>query len=61
MTQAKSKCLALPMDNEKPKRRVRYSGTHPKAFKDKYKAENNGVEINKKNQSNTLFMKCPTN
>ena len=25
------------MDDEKPKRRVRYSGTHPKAFKEKYK------------------------
>ena len=36
MTEAKSKWLALPMDDEKPKRRVRYSGTHPKAFKEKY-------------------------
>ena len=25
------------MDDEKPKRRERYSGTHPKAFKEKYK------------------------
>lgn len=25
------------MDDEKPKRRVRYTGTHPKAFKEKYK------------------------
>ncbi|MBA2612656.1 MAG: 16S rRNA (cytosine(1402)-N(4))-methyltransferase RsmH [Bacteroidetes bacterium] len=25
------------MDDEKPKRRVRYKGTHPKAFKEKYK------------------------
>jgi 16S rRNA (cytosine1402-N4)-methyltransferase len=25
------------MDDEKPKRRVRYSGTHPKVFKEKYK------------------------
>lgn len=37
MRKAKSKCLALPMDDEKPKRRVRYSGTHPKVFKEKYK------------------------
>jgi 16S rRNA (cytosine1402-N4)-methyltransferase len=37
MRKAKSKCLALPMDDEKPKRRIRYSGTHPKAFKEKYK------------------------
>jgi len=25
------------MDDEKPKRRVRYTGTHPKSFKEKYK------------------------
>jgi 16S rRNA (cytosine1402-N4)-methyltransferase len=28
------------MDGEKPKRRVRYKGTHPKAFKEKYKELN---------------------
>lgn len=27
------------MDDEKPKRRERYSGTHPKAFKEKYKEQ----------------------
>ncbi len=32
-------CLALPMDDQEPKhvRRERYKGTHPKAFKEKYK------------------------
>lgn len=25
------------MDDEKPKRRVRYTGTHPKTFQEKYK------------------------
>ncbi len=28
------------MSDEKPKRRARYSGTHPKSFKDKYKEQN---------------------
>lgn len=28
------------MSDEKPKRRARYSGTHPKAFKEKYKEQN---------------------
>lgn len=28
------------MSDDKPKRRARYSGTHPKSFKDKYKEQN---------------------
>lgn len=30
----------MSSDDEKPKRRVRYKGTHPKSFKEKYKEQN---------------------
>ena len=36
------------MDDEKPKRRVRYKGTHPKSFKEKYK------ELNPENYSDDI-------
>lgn len=30
----------MSSDDEKPKRRIRYKGTHPKAFREKYKEQN---------------------
>lgn len=32
--------IFVVMSDDKPKRRTRYSGTHPKAFKEKYKEQN---------------------
>lgn len=32
--------FAVMSDDEKPKRRIRYKGTHPKSFKEKYKEQN---------------------